>query len=272
MKRRFATLVSLAVLLSACRSAAPSARPGAPVAPDFLQAYVGQSRIVSGLSEAKGLTLDRRELGKPRPACDVAVAVREARFEGGALRLRLEVLGRPRLGQSQAAVGRRSKCATLPQEVPLAITGFAGEDAAAPQAALDQVLLTPEAFLQAHGVTFAPQAADDLKAVVASSDPTAPPERQALWRKLQAQPKPLLSVDADFQATAKRARFEGEVQFRSVVGVDGRLREVQVQGSLGADQEEGIKRVLKFWRFEPAKGPQGPVPAALESRLILRID
>jgi hypothetical protein len=265
-------LLSLAALTAACRSAAPSARPGAPVAPDFLQAYVGQARIVSGLSEAKGLNLDRRELGKARPACDVAVEVRQARFEQGALRLRLAVLGRPRLGQTQAAVGRRSKCATLPQEVGLAITGFAGEDAAALQAALDQVLVTPEAYLQGHGVAFAPAAADDLKAVVASSDPTAAPERQTLWRKLQAQPRPLLSVDADFQATAKRARFEGEVQFRSVVGVHGRLRDVQILSSLASEQEDGVKRALALWRFEPARSAQGPVPAALESRLILRID
>lgn len=265
-------LLAVAGLLAGCRSAAPSARPGAPVAPDFLQAYVGQSRIVPGLSEAKGLSFDRRDLGKARAACDVAADVRQARFEKGALRVRLEVLGRPRL-QTKPATGRRTKCAALPREVELAISGFAPDEGAATlQAALDQMLLTPEGYLQAHGVPFDVPAADDPKAVVASNDPTTPGERQALWRKLQAQPKPLLSVDAEFQAPSKRAHFEGEAQFRAVVGVNGRLRDVQILTPLAAEHEAGVKRVLALWRFDPARAPQGPVPTALESRLILKLD
>ena len=266
---RTAIAFLILVVASACRSAGPSARPSAPQAPGWLDSYVGQSRIVLGLSEARGLTLARRDIGKPRPACDVAVEVRQVGFQNNLLRLRLEVLGRPRPSQPAAAHARRAKCAPLPREVELTISDWTSDEGAD---ALDQVLQTPEAYLHGQGVSFAAQPADDLKAPLANGDSTVAPEQQALWRKLAAQPQPLLRVDAELHAANKRTRFEGEVQFRTVVGVHGRMRDVQVLTPLESEHLAHIRRVLALWRFEPARGPQGPVAAALESRLILKID
>jgi hypothetical protein len=259
-----ATLVALAALLPACRSAAPSARPGAAPPLSFLGTYIGQQRIALNFSDARRLAFARQDAARRRDGCDLAVELRDARLDAGTLSLRLEVLGRPRV-EGQPA--RKVVCRPTQREVDLVVSGFAGsENADAVQSLLDQVLPTPEGYLKTRGVTFEP------KAPLASADPIATPEQQSLWRKLTSPPRMLLRVDAEWHDPAHKVHHEGEIEFTGIVGTHGRLRDVRVSTPLSSEQEAHVRRALSFWRCDPARTKDGAVAGALNARLVLKID
>jgi hypothetical protein len=276
-RRRLLPVLVAAVAIAGCRTGGgprPTA-PGAPAAPGFVGSYVGQKRILRTEGTDRRLSLSRGELSKIDPVCDLAVEIRQARLEGGTLRLDLEPLGRAFLEnrpQRGRVTGKRASCQKIADNVALSVSGFSSEDSAeAIEADLGKILPTPERHLVANGVPFDRPAAPEVKPV-ASKEPSAPVEEKVLGAQITAWPHRLLRVDADVHDPKRKKMFEVEVDVVAVVGTDGRVYEPKVGGSLEKSHEEQVVRALSLWRFEPAKHKGQPVSARIPMRAILRID
>src|SRR5262249_5664442 len=127
------------------------------------------------------------------------------------------------------------------------------------EAALGQLLKTPEAYMKAFRVPFdAPEAKPGAAPPVAESRITTPPTR-------------LFWADAVYQDPAKKVRHEGEVEIEGVVGLDGRLYQPRVLTSLNKEHEQCVLRVVPLWRFQPGKRGNEPAAAKVSERMVLRI-
>ncbi len=263
MKRPLSGALLLGLLLPACRAAGPKAPPGAPVAPDLLGSYVGESRLLRHRGDERNLSLKARD--RPAGECDVAVRVRKAAFEKGAARFSLDTVGLPSLG------GREPRCKRVHPGTQLVLTGFPAAPAASQVTArVDAVLQTPEAYLRSKGIRF-DRPAGKPPAEVASETVDAKGEERQLAQKLTAWPSPLLSVNPYYHDPSKRVRHEGLVEFDAIVGTDGRLYRPRLKTPLDETHESAVVSALSFWRFEPARRGDSLVGARVSSRLVLRI-
>ncbi len=259
-------LAAVALALAAgpaCRSGAPGGKAGAPTAPaDLLRSFVGQTRILRHRGDDKTVSLKRGQLASLSGECDVVVEVRSADFERGTARLNLQMIGRPRLAQRGT---RQERCGSDQAQILLTVSGFdAGASAGDLQAALGEVLPTPEAYLRAHGIPF------DLPAPAASA---APPPNPAPTpdHLLAARPERLLWADAIRQDPAHKVRHEGQVELEGVVGPDGRLHDVRLLTPLSVEHEESVRRVLPAWRFQPGRRGSERVAAKVREQFVFRI-
>ena len=256
--------VALALVAGpACRSGAPRAKAGAPMAPpDLLRAFVGQTLILRHRGDDKTVGLKRGQLTSLSGECDVVVEVRSAAFERGTARLNLQMIGRPRLGRRGA---RQERCGSDQPQTLLTVSGFeAGASANDLQSALGEVLQTPEAYLRAHGITFDLPAA----APAAAATPIPAPTAEHL---LAARPERLLWADAIRQDPAHRVRHEGQVEIEGVVGPDGRLHDVRLLTPLSVEHEESVRRVLPAWRFQPGRRGAERVAVRVREQFVFRI-
>jgi len=260
MKRILACCALLAVLVPACRSAAPKGAVG-PVGADPLRAYVGDVRLLRAKADEARIKVDAKHalVG----SCDMAVRVRAARFDKDGALFSLETLGRPRL----AAGGGR--CRNIQPGIQLLFGGLSARSAdLVPR--IDAVLQTPEAYLAAHGVKFDRPAAA-LPKDVASPDAAGRPAEAVLGRKVTAWPRELLSVHPAVHDLSGRVRQESELDFDAVVGTDGRLHDPVVATGLNPAHKEAVMAALARWRYEPAHTADGVVAARVSSRLALRV-
>ena len=260
--RRHAALF-LALALNACQSA-PKAPPVATAPlPDLLRGYENALRILRGSGDERSVTLRAGE--PPAGACDLAVRVRSVAFEAGTARFSLESVGLPRVGE------KRTRCKKLQPGLQLALTGFAGGDVTPEVTArIDEVLLTPEAYLRARGTAFDREAAGK-PAEVASALPDGSESERRLARGVVAWPRPLLAVDAMYRDASGRAGHERLVGFEAVVGTDGRLYDPRVKASIDRAHEAAIKAALSLWLMEPARGRDGPLGARVALESVLRV-
>jgi len=261
-----AVLAAVALTLAAgpaCRSGAPGAKAGAPTAPpDLLRSFVGQTLILRHRGDDRTLGLKRGQLASLSGECDVVVEVRSADFERGTARLNLQMVGRPRLAKRGT---RQERCGSDQPQILLTVSGFeAGASAADLQAALGEVIPTPEAYLRAHGITF------DVPAPAASAG--APPNPAPTPDHLLAsRPERLLWADAARQDPSHKVRHEGQVELEGVAGPDGRLRDVKLLTPLSVEHEESVRRVLPAWRFQPARRGSERVAAKVREQFVFRI-
>ena len=262
MNRPLHLLLLLAVLAPACKTA-PKAPPAAPAPPpEALRPYQDALRVLPHQGDVRVLTLGagQRLVG----TCDVAVRVRSVAFEKGEARFALENLGQPKVGEQVVA------CKRTEPAIQLALTGFPTGPATSEVAArIDEVLLTPEAYLKAKGTAFdhPPEAPTE----VASSLTDANDGERKLARRVVAWPRLLLSVDPTYRAPKKSAHFERLVAIEAVVGTDGRLYRPVVKTSLGSAHEAIVLSVLPLWRFDPARRADAPVGARVSLELRLRV-
>jgi hypothetical protein len=268
MSRRALTLALLAAL-PACRSGRPSggtAGPGGPAA-DPLKRYVGQGRVLAGRGDTVKLALKKSDAGRAGGGCDLAVQVRSASFDHGTAQFALDALGSPRVAGRAAP----PRCKQAASQRSLRVTGFeAGASADELARTLDQVLLTPEAYLGARGGRFDLPAGNDPD-VAAYDGPGSTDVERRLARAITTAVRPLLLVDALSHDTTGRVRQESEVEFEVVVGADGRPRRGRVKTPLGDVHESLVLRVLPLWRFEPARQGDERVATRYAGRLVLRI-
>src|SRR5262245_21701008 len=160
-----AFVMLLSFPFSGCKSAG-GPKPQGPTAalPDALQIWVGQQRFIASAGEAKSLALKAGE-SPTGGNCDVAVTVRSVSFDRGTVSAALDTLGRAEIEGRM----RGRECGEVPPGRRLTRSGLAtAEDA---PAALERVLLTPEALLAARDVPFdlAPDKAPP-KVVAAAAD------------------------------------------------------------------------------------------------------
>jgi len=264
MKRSLVGLLLLALLGPACKTGGAKAPPAPPAPPpDLLRPYEGALRVLSHKGDVRTLTVKAGD--SLTGDCDVAVRVRSVVFAEGTARFALETLGLPRVGES------RVRCKRLEPDLQLALTGFAsGPVTPEVTARIDEVLLTPEAYLRAKGTAF-DRPPGEAPSEVASTMPDANESERRLARGTVAWPQRLLSVDALSRAPKKGPRFERVVAIEAIVGTDGRLYHPQVKTSLGPAQETAVLVALLLWRFEPARRADGPVGARVPLEAVLRV-
>lgn len=272
MRPSYLVLMAVAATLG-CRSGGGRVvrGPGAAPAPEFVQAFVGQQRILLHRGDEAKLTLDRKELAKIAGDCDAAVGVKTASFEGGVLRLGLEYFGQPTLELKRGPRGKKGPCAATVPAIALVLSGFRpDEGAAAVEADLGKILPIPEAYLVAHGVSFDLAPTADPKSG-ASALPDATSEERSLGRQVTSWPKKVLTVDPAFYDPSRKVHHEAEVELVALIGADGRAHHTAVRTALSEEHEAFVKRVLSLWRFEPARQKDQPVAARISLRAVFRI-
>jgi hypothetical protein len=263
MKRSWYGLLLLALLAPACKSA-PKAPPAtqAPL-PDLLRPYEGALRILPHKGDEKALTLKAGQ--GLTGACDVAVRVRSVAYDNGTARFALLSVGQPRVGE------RRVRCKRLEPGMQLTLTGFpAGPVSPEVIARIDEVLLTPEAYLKTKGTAF-DRPPGGAPSEVASQQPDAGEAERRLARAVVAWPRLLLSVDATYRDPSGRPGHERLVGFEAVVGTDGRLYRPQLKVSIDRAHDTAIQNALPLWRFEPARRADAPVGARVPLEIVLRV-
>jgi hypothetical protein len=258
-------LLAVVAATAACRSAGPQKPAGPAAPPDFARSYVGQTGILRYHGDQAKWSLDRGAAEKQSGECDVAVQVRDASFQKGAMQLQMETLGEPRLE------GWRSRCKHHAPEVALKITGFRpDEPASAITTSVARVFATPEAWLGAHRLKFdLPQGAEPKLAADRSTVAKEPEMRLA--RGVTTWPKRLLWVETSYADPKHRVHHEGEIEVAGIVGADGRFYAGQVTTPLEDRHQQHILRAFPIWRFEPARKGTEPVAARTSERSVLRI-
>jgi TonB-like protein len=253
-----AVILAIGVWGAGCKSAAPKgpqAAPG-PERPDPLKGYVGQTLILLHSGDVAKAALKSAELASASGQCDVVAQVTAARFDRGSAVITLHPVGRPRLASRGA---RQERCADDQEQVLVTVTGF---DAAATTADLEgplgQVLQTPEAYLKGHGVAF------DLAAGKAPGEPTAD-------HFITTRPKRLLWVDTIRRDPSGKVSHEGEVEIEGVVGADGRIYDARLVTTINSEDEQRVRALLPFWRFDPGLRGGDRVPVKVKERMVFRI-
>lgn len=72
-------------------------------------------------------------------------------------------------------------------------------------------------------------------------------------------PRIIKQVDPEFSDEARKARYQGVVTIRAVIGPDGLVHDPKPMQSLGMGLDEKALEALKQWRFDPAKKDGKPV-------------
>jgi TonB family protein len=66
-------------------------------------------------------------------------------------------------------------------------------------------------------------------------------------------PRVIYEPDPEYSEEARKAKYQGTVVVRCVVGPDGRVRDIQIPRTLGMGLDEKVIQAVKTWKFEPAK-------------------
>jgi hypothetical protein len=231
---------------------------------------VGQRRILSFDGRKKTLSLKMQDLTRGSAPCEVAVEVKSAVFSAGSARFSLQPIGQPRLeGQARETTGKKWRCREFPAETSLALSGLKGTSAQELTSEVSRVLLSVEAYLEAHGVRFDRPAGTDPKEI-ADAGSTADGAAQQLARSITAVQRRLLAIDPVYQSPNRKLHYEGLVEFDAVVGIDGRLYRPRLRTPLGEHEDRAL-RVLPLWRYEPARQGERPIAVRVNEKLIFRI-
>jgi hypothetical protein len=253
-----------------CKSAGKAPPPAAPAAPapEFIGSYVGQNLILRHYGAQQLVSVTRQQLARPSGDCDAGVTVREASFAGGTASFKLEDLGPATVPDKTPRA--TAACGTVSAFL-VNVSGFvAGDGDEAIQAALDKLLMTPEAYLAANGVAFDRPPGPDPQ-LAASQERNASFEERTLARQVKTWPRPLVRVEPFYRDPAGRVRHQGEVEFNGVVGEDGRLRSPKLRTPLSTVHEEHVQRALSLWRYDPAQTADTAVAARILGRCTFRV-
>jgi hypothetical protein len=272
------TALALGLLGSGCRSAAkPVPRAAGPARTDPLSGWTGRTGILRHRGDKGKWNVKREEVRSASGTCDVAVEVRQARFDRGTAVLTLDMIGRPRLAKRGA---RQERCGDDQAQIVVSVSGF---DPAATTADLEtglaDVLQTPEAYLRAYSVAYelppppreeAPKEASKAESQaykVQALKIDVPVAEHHLTKKVEK----VLWVDPIVRDPSGRVSHEAEVQVKAVVGWDGRVHDPKVATPLSEDHEKRVLRVLPLWRFQPARRGADPAASQVLERMVFRI-
>jgi hypothetical protein len=246
------TVIGLAAL-AACRPArGPQGVPSAGVAADLVRIYQGQARILPGIADRSRIAHKSGRI-PDKGDCDAGVLITSAVLSGDKARFTLEPIGLPKI-EGQPA---RHKCSDPPREYAVVITDLdTSGSISAVSDEIDRLLQTPERYLMEHGVSFNLKAATS-RGPVADKQLKATPEERMLARTLTTQVQRLLSVAPIRRDDRKSVRYSGEIEFEAVVSTDGRLRDLQLPGSIETYADR-VSRALALWRYLPARRGDQP--------------
>lgn len=84
-------------------------------------------------------------------------------------------------------------------------------------------------------------------------------------------PRPIYSPDPDYSEEARKAKIQGIVVLWTIVGPDGRPRDIRVQRSLGMGLDEKAVEAVRTWRFEPARKNDQAVAVQINVEVSFRL-
>jgi protein TonB len=70
-------------------------------------------------------------------------------------------------------------------------------------------------------------------------------------------PKVIYQPDPEFSEEARKAKYQGVVVLKVLVGIDGKVHNPEVSRSLGMGLDEKALESVRLWRFEPARARDG---------------
>lgn len=208
---------------------------------DFLASMIDQKMLLLHVGDQEKVKLKKNNLQKLTARCDMAVQLKRAEWDRGKARLWFENIGHPAIAGwlHRATPGEKPSCPMDYGHVELELTGFHQNDAPkAVEAALREILLTPEEYMSTHGVSFDLSPATEDEPVVRCVSPVVPI-------------KTLFTVEPEFSEQARKAKYQGTVAIGLVVGTDGRVHKPHITRSLGMGLDEQALYVLPMWRFQP---------------------
>jgi TonB family protein len=85
------------------------------------------------------------------------------------------------------------------------------------------------------------------------------------------QPSVIGKTDPQYSEEARIARMAGTVKVSAVVGVDGKVRYVQVVKSAGLGLDEEAVEAVDTWRFQPGLKDGMPVPVMVDIDVSFRL-
>jgi TonB family protein len=80
-------------------------------------------------------------------------------------------------------------------------------------------------------------------------------------------PRVVYRVEPEFSDEARKNKYQGTVVLKVVVGVDGKLHEINVVRSLGMGLDEKAVEAARLWRFEPGTKDGQPVPVVVNMEI-----
>jgi TonB family protein len=84
-------------------------------------------------------------------------------------------------------------------------------------------------------------------------------------------PSLIFSPDPEFSDEARKAKYQGTVIVRIIIGTDGRVRDAHIQRSLGMGLDEKALDAVHRWKFEPAKKDGQAVAVAVNVEVNFRL-
>ena len=72
-------------------------------------------------------------------------------------------------------------------------------------------------------------------------------------------PRPIFTPEPEFSEEARKAKYQGVVVLKTIVGTDGRVHSPSVVRSLGMGLDEKAIEGVKTWKFDPSKRDGRPV-------------
>ena len=118
-----------------------------------------------------------------------------------------------------------------------------------------------------HGLTIASETHPQSQRVTS----TPAPSEAAEPASPTTEPIAIATPDVTYTDDARRARLEGEVQFRVTVGTDGQVHDIQPLNHHGMGLDEQAVAALQEWRFKPATRGGKPVPQTIIVNMSFRL-
>jgi len=84
-------------------------------------------------------------------------------------------------------------------------------------------------------------------------------------------PNLIFGPDPEFSEEARKAKYQGTVIVRLIIGADGRVRDAHIQRSLGMGLDEKALDAVHKWKFEPAKKDGQAVAVAVNVEVNFRL-
>ena len=208
-----------------------------------LNSFVGQRLILRSFGNEQEVSVKRSDLNRPAGACDKAVEILKATQDKNKIVFRLEQIGDIR-------VGGASRCTRGWSQTTFTITDLGNVSPQVLTSELQDVFLTPEAYLARNGHAFNFQPSEELGPVTKPGGGVTAPNV-------------VLNITPTFTEEARKNRIpDSRVALEIVVGPDGRIHSSNIVNGPGFGLNEQALRVLPLWRFQPAR--QGDKPVAVQ--------
>lgn len=215
---------------------------------------VGQRLILRHYAGISNPNAKEKDLISKKGGCDEAVEVVNIAFGNSSLQLRLRNIGSPTVRHKNTA------CTISPDVYSFKVTDF---DLAQPidqaENAIEHLLQTPEAYLVAYGIPWDLPPSSENESPVEFPHPGLRP------------PEVLLSIQPYYSDENRKARIQGTVAIKCVIGTDGLIHAPVIEKGLTKELNQLALDAMAFWRLRPVSDGSRPVAAKVPVQIAFRI-